>query len=350
MGLMERKIERYIARGAIKGLESYLEVKGSTGSPHSRARALYHLGRLLMLQGREEDALAVTEAGLEHAPMSHPLLFLRINHLLESSSLDEERRRWTQAVSQPAKREIAHFAIGVISLRQNRGISAYRSFTKAREKGEHPGCLWGFAKVMLESGDTKEAKKVLEKASSRAEEFPRVLLELAPIEAKEGKPKRALKLLRDYVCLEPLDKEGRDQLSHLLIHITRGRGPIRVLRRREAMRHLLAIANTAQVSVEYLWIYHMLANMYQAKGDLALASRWELIAQKTFLETVYTLYQGMVNNVQEPMHEMADMLKSFKSTLEEKEIITAEEFMRNYQAVKETRMLEEMLNDGDDEQ
>ncbi len=349
MGLMEREIGRYIARGAIKGLESYLEVKGNSGSSIERARALYHLSRLLMLQGREDEALAVAEAGLEQNPLSYPLTYLRLNHLLDPNLLSDERRKWTQLTSQPTKSELAYFAIGVISLRQGREINAYRAFMKAHNQGDRPGSLWGFAKVLIESGDAKEAREVLEKAEKRAEEFPRVLLELAHLEIKEGRPKKAVRLLRRYTAIEPLDKEGRDQLAHLLIHVVRGRGPLKLLRQREAMKHLLAIANTVQVSVEYLWIYNLLAGMYQQRGELALASRWQLIAQKTFLETVYTLYQGMVNSVQEPMHEMADMLKSFKSTLEEKEIITPEEFMRSYQAVKETRMLEEMLNDSDDD-
>jgi len=349
MGVLEREIDRYILRGAIKGLESYLEMKGNSGPSPARAKALYHLGRLLMLQGREDEALAVTETGLEQDPLNYPLLFLRINHLLDSNGLSEEKRKWTQLTSQPAKRELAYFALGVIALRQDREINAYRSFLKAHNEGKRPGSMWGFAKVLADSGDTKGARTTLEKAEKEAEEFPKILLELAHIEIKEGNPKKALKLLRRYVAMEPLDKEGRDQLAHLLIHVVRGRGPLKRMRQKEAMRHLLAIANTTQVSVEYLWIYQLLANMYQQRGELALASRWQLIAQKTFLETVYTLYQGMVSSVQEPMHEMADMLKSFKSTLEEKEIITPEEFMRNYQAVKETRMLEEMLNDGEDD-
>ena len=348
MGVMEREIDRYIARGAVKGLESYLEVKGNSGPSLERARALYHLSRLLMYQGREDEALATADAGLEQDPFSYPLIHLRLHHLLDTSDLGAERRHWTQQTSQPAKKELAHFAIGVICLRQDKDINAYRAFMRAHNEGKRPGSLWGFAKVLIDSGDTKEARIALEAAEKRADEFPKVLLELATLEIKEGNPRRALNLLRRYVTLEPLDKDGRDQLSHLLIHVVRGRGPLRHLRQREAMRHLLAIANTTQISVEYLWIYHLLANMYQQKGELALASRWELIAQKTFLETIYTLYQGMVSSVQDPMHEMADMLKSFKSTLEEKEIITPEEFMRNYQAVKETRMLEEMMNEDDE--
>ncbi len=349
MALLEREIERYITRGSVKGLEGFLEMKGSSGPASERARALYHLSRLLMLQGREDEALEAAERGLEQNPYSYPLLYLKLNHLLDSSGLREERRRWSQLASQPAKRELAHFATGVIYLRQGKEINAYRAFARARNEGNRTGSLWGFAKVLLESGDTKEAKEVLEKASKTAEEFPRVLTELATLEVKEGNPKGAVKLLRRYLTLDPLDKDGRDQLSHLLIHAVRGRGPLKRWRQAEALRHLLAIANTTQFSVEYLWIYHLIANMYQQRGELALASRWQLIAQKTFLETIYTLYQGVVSSVQDPMHEMADMLKSFKSTLEEKEIITPEEFMRNYQAVKETRMLEEMLNDGDEE-
>ena len=350
MGLMERDIERYLVRGSIKGLESYLEVKGGSGPSAERAKVFHHLSKLLFYQGREEEALAACEAGLEHNPLSYPLLYTKLYHLLERSRLSEERRRWIQLASQPGKREVAYFAIGVISLREDKEINAYRAFMKAYNEGKRAGSLWGFARVLSDSGDTKEAIKVLERAVSKAYEFPRVLLELAQLELKEGSPKKALRLLRRYVSLEPVDKEGRDQLAHILIHVVRGRGPVKLFRQREALKHLLVIANTMQVSVEYLWIYHLLANMYQQRGELGLASRWELIAQKTFLETIYTLYQGVVNSVQDPMHEMADMLKSFKSTLEEKEIITPEEFMRNYQAVKETRMLEEMLNDGEEDE
>lgn len=127
------------------------------------ARRAAVLGRLLFLEGKEADALALVDRALGAAPEDVALLTLRGELLLSRGDLGAAEAAFRQAIARDPSRARAHGGLGNVLELQGKDAEAVAAMDRALTiDWENPQLHFGLASLLRKQGDHAKAVEHLE--------------------------------------------------------------------------------------------------------------------------------------------------------------------------------------------
>ncbi|HXV64808.1 MAG TPA: sulfatase-like hydrolase/transferase [Vicinamibacteria bacterium] len=260
----------------------------------SEAGMVENLGVILLLLDDVEEALTITEAGIEKTPWDPDMHVLRGEALERANRLDEAVASYEKAIELRPEDAQNYWRRGAVRLKLGDGAGAEEGFRQALQRdpnleaarlalarqlsqsgrageakrlleegaqGGESSADWkaGFAEAQLASGDLAEARALLEDAHEEAPENTRVLALLGPLCGQQGDLERAAALLEKAISLGERGPDVRRNLG--LVYLRRGDA-------RAAIAELLAASESAP---EDPAIWFSLGNAYLRSGKFAAA-------------------------------------------------------------------------------
>ncbi|RPJ41333.1 MAG: tetratricopeptide repeat protein, partial [Candidatus Latescibacterota bacterium] len=196
---------------AEKAIEAYREaIRRSSGL----AAARYHLGVVLLGEGREEEGIRELIAAMELDPKNPRIPLALGDHMERKGEAGQAETLYRRSLSVDPYFADAYAALGGLLAERRRAAEAEPFFRRALEiEPESPAALVGLGKLLGEAGRTGEAAAFLERGVRAAPDWRDAWFEWGGHLFRAGRPAEAAGAFEKAARLEPRDVPSRMNLA-----------------------------------------------------------------------------------------------------------------------------------------